>query len=303
MNDRAIDLLRALRSNEAGLANEVFPEEYRAGLLTRLTNEAHTAEQRGNTRQARRQRGPLALGAIGIASIAAGIVAVVLLASGSAAVNPPSADAVSFHTDPNGYILAAVTDPFATQARLDRAFAKQGLHIKIQLIPASPSAVGRVVYMGVSNTHGAQIEPLREGEHCVSNDAGCAIGLRIPKGFTAKATIALGRPARPGERYGSGASAFASGEILHCSGLLGASVARALPVLQQDKLTVRWMEDIEIPIRHFGIISRSRIVAQPPANDYIWGAELSAPGRLTVQVESRPWPATPGAGAHFNDGC
>lgn len=302
MNDRAIDLLRALRSKDAELVNEVFSEEYRAGLLTGLTNEAHTAEQRGNTRQAHGQRRPLALGAIGIASIAAGIVAVVLLSSGSA-VNPPSADAVSFHTDPNGYILAAVTDPFATQARLDRAFAKQGLHIKIHLIPASPSAVGRVVYMGVSNTHGAQIEPLREGEHCVSNDAGCAIGLRITKDFTAKATIALGRPARPGERYGSGASAFASGEILHCSGLLGASVARALPVLQQDKLTVRWVEDIEIPTHHSGITSRSRSIAQPPTNDYIWGAELSALGRLTVQIEPKPWPATSGAGAHFNDGC
>lgn len=298
MNDHAMDLLRALRPNDAELVNEIFPEEYRAGLLTRLTKEAHIVEGRGKTR---RQRGPLALGAIGIASIAAGIVAVVLLASGSA-VNPPSADAVSFHTDPNGYILAAVTDPFATQARLDRAFAKQGLHIKIQLIPASPSTVGRVLYMGVSNTHGAQIEPLREGEHCVSNDAGCAIGLRIPKGFTARATIGLGRPARPGERYGSVASALAGGEILHCSGLLGASVARALPVLQRDKFTVRWI-DIEVRTSHSGSSSRSRSVAQPPANDYIWGAELSAPGRLTVQVESRPWSATPGAGAHFNDGC
>ncbi len=302
MNDRAIDLLRALRSSDAELVDEVFSEEYRAGLLTRLTNEAHTAERRGNKHQAHRQRGSLALGAIGIASIAAGIVAVVLLASGSA-VNPPSADAVSFHSDPNGYILAAVTDPFATQARLDRAFAKQGLHIKIQLIPASPSTVGRVLYMGVSNTHGAQIEPLREGEHCVSNDAGCAIGLRIPRGFTAKATIALGRPARPGESYGSAASAFAGSEILHCSGLLGASVARALPVFQQDKLIVRWMEDIEVRTSQSGSSSRSRSVAQPPASDYIWGAELSARGRLTVQVESRPWPATPGAGAHFNDGC
>ncbi|HTC59828.1 MAG TPA: hypothetical protein VK691_06860 [Solirubrobacteraceae bacterium] len=302
MNDRAIDLLRALRPNDAELVHEIFPEEYRAGLLTRLTNETHLAEQRGNVRQVRRQRGPLALGAIGIASIAAGTVAVVLLASGSA-VNPPSADAVSFHIDPDGYILASVTDPFATQARLDRAFARQGLHVTIRLIPVSPGAVGRVVYMGVSNTHGAQIEPLRGGEHCTSNDADCAIGLRIPKGFTAKATIALGRPARPGERYGSAASAFANGEILHCSGLLGASVARALPVFSHDKLTVRWMEDIEVPTRHSGISSRSSSVAQPPESDYVWGADLSAPGRLVVQIESKPWPATPGAGADFNDGC
>ncbi|HEV7937432.1 MAG TPA: hypothetical protein VGP18_05345 [Solirubrobacteraceae bacterium] len=302
MNDHAIELLRTLRPSDAERVDEIFPEECRAGLLTRLTNETHTVEQRGNTRQAHRQRGSLALGAIGIASIAAVTVAVVLLASGSA-VNPPSADAVSFHTDPNGYILASVTDPFATQARLDRAFAKQGLRITIRLIPVSPSAVGRVVYMGVSNTHGAQIEPLREGEQCTSNDADCAIGLRIPKGFTARATIALGRPARSGEAYSSSASAFASGEILHCSGLLGASVARALPVFARDKLTVRWMEDVEVPTRHSGVGSRSSSVAQPPESDYVWGADLSSAGRLVVQIEPKPWPATPGAGADFNDGC
>lgn len=302
MNDHAMDLLRALRPNDAERISEAFQDESRAGLLATLTNETHTTAKNRNTRHARRRRGPLALGVLSVASITVAVVAVVLLAPGSA-VSPAPADAVSFRTDSSGYILASVTDPFAAQRRLDAAFARKGLHIKIQLIPASPSAVGRVVYMGVSNTHVAQIEPLREGEHCVSNDAGCAIGLRIPRGFTAKATIALGRPARPGERYGSAASAFASGEILHCSGLLGASVARALSVLQQDELTVRWVEDIEIPTHHSGITSRSRSVAQPPTNDYIWGAELSARGRLTVQIEPKPWPATSGAGAHFNDGC
>jgi hypothetical protein len=302
MDDHAMDLLWALRPNDAERVSEAFPDESRAGLLATLTNGTHTVAQSRNARHARMRRGPLALGVLSVASVTVAVVAVVLLATGSA-VSPAPADAVSFRTDSNGYILASVTDPFATRTRLDSAFARQGLHIKIQLIPASPSAVGRVVYMGVSNTHGAQIEPLREGEHCVSNDAGCAIGLRIPKGFTATATIALGRPARPGETYGSGASAFASGEILHCSGLLGASVVHALPVLQQDKLTVRWMEDIEVLTRHSGVSSRSRSVAQPPEHDYIWGAELSARGRLTVQVESKPWPANPGAGAHLNDGC
>jgi hypothetical protein len=302
MDDHAIDFLRALRPKDAERVGEVFPGESRAGLLATLTNETCTFAHGRNARRARRRRGPLALGVMGVASFVAAVVAVALLATGSA-VNPAPADAVSFRTDSNGYILASVTDPFAARTRLDRAFAKEGLHITIHLIPVSPSSVGRVVYMGVSNLRGPQIQPLREGAYCASSDAHCWIGLRIPKGFTATATIGLGRPARPGERYESGASAFAPGELLHCSGLLGASVTRALPVLQYDKLTIRWTEDIEIATRHSGVSSRSQSVAQPPKHDYIWGAELSARGRLTVQIEPKPWPATPGAGAHFNDGC
>jgi hypothetical protein len=239
---------------------------------------------------------------LSVASVAAAIVALVLLVTGSA-VNPAPADAVSFHADQDGRVLASITDPFATRTKLNAAFARQGLHITIQLFPVAPSSIGKLIYMSVSSSRGPQIKSLREGDRCTSNDADCAIGLRIPKGFTATATIGLGRPARPGETYTAGTSAFAPGEFLHCSGLLGASVARALPVLQHDKLIIRWTEDIEVATGHSSVSSRSRSVVRPAGRDYIWGAELSALGRLTVQIEPQPWPATPGAGADFNNGC
>ncbi len=304
MNDDAIDLLKALRPQDADMVNEVFPPDFRAGLLAALTKEAHAGGQHGKARQrrGRRRRGSLALGAVGVASLAAAIVVLVLLVTGSA-VNPAPADAVSFHTDQDGHILASVINPFAARTRLDAAFARQGLHITIQLFPVTPSNVGKLIYMSVSNSRGPQIKQLREGDRCTSNDADCAIGLRIPKGFTATATIGLGRPARSGEAYTAGASAFAPGEFLHCSGLLGAGVARALPVLQHDKLIIRWTEDIEVVTGHSGVSSRSRSVARPAGREHIWGAELTARGRLTVQIEPKPWPATRGAGAEFNDGC
>jgi hypothetical protein len=80
-------------------------------------------------------------------------------------------------------------------------------------------------------------------------------------------------------------------------------VALALPVLQHSKLSVRWTEDIEVATGHSGISSRSRRVTRPAGRDYIWGAELTARERLTVQVEPKPWPATAGVGADFDDGC
>ena len=301
MTDHTHQILRGLRPSDAGRVDAIFPAEGRSELLAHITNEDHTVAV---TRHPRRgwPRRPFTLGVIGATTLLACAAVAAVLTTGSA-VNPAPADAVSFRTSPNGDLLASVTDPFATRTRLNGAFAKQGLHITIRLIPASPSAVGRVMYMTLSSSRGPQIEPLREGDRCTSGDTDCAIGLRIPKGFTATATIGLGRPARAGETYESGGSAFAPGELLHCSGLLGATVARTLPVLERHKLTIQWMEDIEVASRHSGVSSRARTVTDPPASYYVWGANLSSHGHIIVQIEPKPWPATPGSGAHFDDGC
>jgi hypothetical protein len=305
MNDHATKLLSALRADDAEQVDEVFPLEFRQDLLETIALNVPIAPAKPVTSLAPRQRRrrPRALGALGALGATAAVAVTVMVLATDSAVGPAPAEAVSFHTASSGDIVATVTDPFATRARLNAAFAKQGLHIRISLIPVSPSAVGKVVYLTVSSSRGPQIGPLREG-HCVSAGADCLIGLRIPRDFTATATIGLGRPAKSGEKYESQASAFAPGEPLHCSGLLGATVAHALPVLERDKLTVvRWDEDVEVASGSSGASSRSRSVARPPINDHIWSAVPVAAGRLMVQVESTPWPGTPGTGSFLNNGC
>lgn len=54
------------------------------------------------------------------------------------------------------------------------------------------------------------------------------------------ATVSVGRPARRGEQYKSLTDAFLPGEALHCSGLLGAPAAAALPILKKLGLTPTW---------------------------------------------------------------
>jgi hypothetical protein len=44
----------------------------------------------------------------------------------------------------------------------------------------------------------------------------------------------------PGEKYDSMADVFATGEVLHCSGLLGAPAAAALPILRGLGLHATW---------------------------------------------------------------
>src|SRR4029077_19545561 len=121
--------------------------------------------------------------------------------------------------------------------------------------------------------------------------------------FTGRAYIPLGRPARPGEQYESQASAFAPGEVLHCSRLLGARVATALPLLRADKLSATWREDTTATASNGASSVSSKTDATPPANNYIWDAAMTAPGRVTIWSEPAPWPADAAHGAAVNQGC
>ncbi|KAA9379224.1 hypothetical protein F5972_13675 [Microbispora cellulosiformans] len=67
---------------------------------------------------------------------------------------------------------------------------------------------------------------------CVTADFPCAIGLRIPVGYSKKIDITLGRQGREGERYTMLASIDAPGEPLHCTGFRGARVDRVVALLR-----------------------------------------------------------------------
>lgn len=298
MSNQTLKLLRGLRPPAAGRVDELFPAEFRLELLGAIVGDstAHMPPHRAG-RSSQRRRRPLKLGLAGAATATAAAALVAALTAGSA-VSPTPADAVSFRTASSGEIVATVTDPFAAQAQLNAAFAKQGLNITVNLVPVSPSIVGTVLYVGGS-TAVSQIQSL-QGGHCLTGGGGCPIGLKIPKDFTGRGAITIGRPARRGEEYESATSAFAPGEPLHCSGLLGASVASATPALERDKLTMKWNEVESDPSN---TSSTTRTLEQPPTHSYIWGAELSSPGHLTLTTEPTPWPNTPGAGAQFNKGC
>ncbi len=320
MHDHTFNLLKDLRPVDAHRVDEIFPAQRRLELLAAITGVAPLAEpgQRadGTARRlsgsvahgwpgarARRLLRPLVLGTVGV--VAAAIAAVAVLTTGSA-VSPTYANAVSFHTVPSGEIVATVTEPFAAQSRLDAEFTKQGLHITVQLIPVSPASVGKLLYVTGSSSETTEIEPL-EGGHCLMGGGGCAIGVKIPRDFVGSGSIALGRPAKPGEAYESSASAFAPGEPLHCSGLLGAKVASALPTLEHDKLTVQWGEVTSGPTGAANgqspQSSQSKTDLQPPLQNYIWSADMTAAGELSVTTQSTPWPDNPGAGSDYNNGC
>jgi len=132
----------------------------------------------------------------------------------------------------HGTITARITDPDAAASQLTAVFRAHGLDIQVQTVPVSPSLVGTIVY--------SDAPIIRTLWSPACSLTGCPVGLVIPASFTGRADIAVGRLAKPGEGYQATADVFAPGEALHCSGLLGAPAASALPVLRRLHLTANW---------------------------------------------------------------
>ncbi len=287
MSQDTMKLLRRLRPTDAGATRELFGDAQRAAL--RATILAVPAPARPGARVRAPRRRPRLVPALGAAGIA-GLAAVVLVvALGRSAASPPVARAVvAFHAGAGGDIVATVVNPFAAQAQLDQAFQQHGFDITVTLMPVSPSLVGTVIYMS-----GGGITPLQSGA-CITGGGGCSIGVRIAANFSGQGAIALGRPAQSGETYSSSASAFAAGEPLHCSGLLGAQVGVAQPQLAAGGYAVQWRETVG---------DRSQVDATPPPDNYIWDAMSSSAGNLIVSTAPQPWPADSTHGAVFNSGC
>jgi hypothetical protein len=302
MSHNLFELVRGLRPEDASRVDELFPQARRIELFEEIvsSNRPITAEsgRRRLTPSRRTRRWPLmirrvrhpvlisSLGALAAAAVAAGLIVA------SSAVRPQAAAAgVAFRTGADGDIVATVTEPFAAESQLKAAFAEHGFDITLNLVPASPSAVGTVIY--ISDDGGASTIQSLNGGSCATGGGGCPIGLKIPATFTGRGFITLGRPAKPGETYESTNSAFAPGEVLHCSGLRGARVATALPILQADKLTVQWREQ-----------STGAFDATAPTSNYISDADPTAPGTVMIWTQSTPPAGFPAAYTRaLNKGC
>lgn len=210
---------------------------------------------------------------VGLASVsivaAAGAAAVVLSLSSS---STPDAEALSFSRQ-GDYVLARIVNPYASVAELKRELAANHLHVALKLVPASPGSVGKVVMIDVNGSPSSGIQPLFAGE-CANGP--CTVGVKVARDYRGTGYVVIGRPAKPGERYESTpiGGSFAPGEALHCSGLEGAPLKQAIPVLRGKGLSVvRWRT---VPGGH--LASRTREPAR------VQEIAPVAPGKVEVWV-------------------
>jgi hypothetical protein len=239
---------------------------------------------RGQRTSPRRRRRVL----VPVTALAATVGGVAALVAGLSTTARPAAAAVLF-TRQGPDIIATITNPEADTKTLHAEFARRGFDIDLHLLPVSPSLVGTVVYIGSDGS--SPIDSLQGGS-CVTGGGGCPIGVRIPGSFSGHADLSIGRPARGREEYSSTATAFGPGESLHCTGLLGAPVANAVPILAARGLTAEWR--IEPPLAKTPAGSSpvsaapDKRVAKPPVGLYIVGADPTDPGRVIITTSATP---------------
>jgi hypothetical protein len=297
MND--LDLLREFRS---GLST--LPDQASVQASWRLFHDRISIDGGPPPVRAPRHRRRWVVSAALAAGVAALLFALsVILPSGGPGGAKRAAAAISF-TQHGDYIDAVIEDPLADSQTLEAAFEQHGLDITLQLLPVSPSFVGKFVQQEGTGGEPA-IETLFDDQaDCTApGSISCPIGLRIPLAFDGHANITLGRAGEPGEEYVSANDGFASGELLHCSGLRGMTVQDALATLHQLGVTGVWRSNDQAIDKVDGIdpstIADQFVTDAVPLSEgmvYIWAAP---------EVPAQPEPGSPLADyyAKLDRGC
>jgi len=189
-----------------------------------------------------------------------------------------TAQALSFTTS-DGWITVIVRNPLADEAKYRAEFAAHHLNITFNLVPASPSIVGTVVYIGQS-AGSSPIQTITAKSRCYDGGSGaeCPVGVRIPADFHGQAQIVFGRAARPGEQYESTAvSATAPGEVMHGLKFAGDTVTQVLVLLRARHVTVGVYNFDE---QGYGGVNVHHVLG----SWYVYDATPWAPGQVMLSV-------------------
>jgi hypothetical protein len=178
--------------------------------------------------------------ALAVAGTSVLIVALIAVLVGQGVVSPTKAKAAGVHfVRHGGYIDATIDDPRAPAVSMEAAFAKAGLDVTVDVIPASPSLAGTITFIDTPSS----FEPIYAPEGaCLLPGGGtrCVIGMRVPADFSGSASIQVNGTPPAGQLYDSVNEALAPGEVLHCSGVRGMTVADAVPILRRLGVTLIW---------------------------------------------------------------
>jgi hypothetical protein len=151
-------------------------------------------------------------------------------------INPASAKVTV--RDVGGFYEVRLANVLADPEAIRQALRRHGLNLDIQFIPSSPSLVDKAVMSSGPSDVRERVRWTYRQASSVEQDL---VSVSVPQGYRGELGLAIGRRARPGERYASSAvSAQLPGEALHCADIEGRRVRDILSVLEQRHLAVRW---------------------------------------------------------------
>jgi hypothetical protein len=248
---------------------------------------------RGRAVVARKRRRLALLTAVPVAL--AGLAAFLVTAAVPSDYGPDSAaaiEAMSFVKE-NGTITVIIKNLYADTTWYNADLARHHLDITLHLSPTQPSLVGYIGTISVDAPTASgytAIKPISKPGSCDLSGTDCQIGFTVPVGFRGKADIWIGRPARPGEQYEYGGSAFNRGEPLYglADQIFEHPLSEVLPLFARHGVTVARCGENGPGQQGDG----SCDPATMPGNWYVNDVIPWAPNQVQLMIQSEPMPAS-----------
>lgn len=196
----------------------------------------------------------------------------------------PATRALGFSNE-NGDIVVRVLDVNATAEQYNAEFERRGLDIRFEIIPVSPSVVGKFAGAGYSAGSSEDVTYSEEPKGCAAfADDPCVPIIRIPGDFHGTGEIRLGRPARPGEHYVVGGPIDGRNEALDGVAWRNMTVGQIREILDRRGYGM-------IEFRTYGHYNDggNRTIHNVPDDWYVVdGSSGKGPGEVLLWVNERP---------------
>ncbi|MEQ4718166.1 hypothetical protein [Nonomuraea sp. B19D2] len=277
------ELQHLARVRDEDLAGQASGAGARA-LLSSITSEEPAAEPA--RRRTPRWRTRLAVGAVAVTGLAAAavIAPAVLGARGPATSYANSAIDIELHGD---MYVATIKDPFADYAKYTEGFKAVDLDVNLEVVPVSPTQVGRITGMRLSGRLAANGESITNGtspEGCTFGSAGCAMTIEVARGWKGWALVQLGRAARPGEKYQNWRSAMKKGEMLEGYRAGGKTVGEVMAEVRRRGLKAVFQIIAPLPDRGGYSVNPNQQSAKVGDDWMVWEVQSEEAGVVRLMV-------------------
>lgn len=184
-----------------------------------------------------------------------------------------------------GYYVIEIKDLYANPKVYESQLQAIGLDITLRVVPSTSAFEGQVFPTSPDHQYLTEITGIYPPGPCDKMD-GCAIGVKIPADFKGTADVAVGRKARPGERYESTTSLDTKGEPLHCVPFRNKTVAEVRELLKERGVSIEEyvVSDPNGDRRNF------EVKTSVPDSWFVNGGSLHTPELATMFVHSSPIP-------------
>jgi hypothetical protein len=115
----------------------------------------------------------------------------------------------------SGEVVAVISNRSDAVGQLESVFRSHHFSIEVEEEPSSPARVGSILAVEVRPEKASGQAVLREvAGPCVGGVPGCIDAIAVPRHYTGKAQIFVGRRAKPGEAYFASANILCPGETM-----------------------------------------------------------------------------------------